>query len=167
MIESLKRRSVIDREGQKRATETRKQRGVLEETVCEGLLGVGKVEREQRMRQGIGSRGLHAIPLFRRAPSRFSNSSRKHAPNRRARVDAQRTMSRYPLLSFPLMSRRSQVPVIHVSDFIRWPLQLQLHATWQFFARRVPQFRLFQRLLQFLPSQPTLGHPQSRQLSRF
>src|SRR5277367_2190202 len=98
--------------------ETRKQRGFergREETVCEGLLGAGKVEREQGMRQGIGSRGLHAIPLFRRAPSRFSHSSRKQAPNRRAQVDAQGTMSRYPLLSFLSMSRRSQVPGIHVS----------------------------------------------------
>jgi hypothetical protein len=123
---------------EKRATETRKQKGFDRGEKKRCAKGLPEPEGWRGMRQGIGSRGPHARPLFRRAPSRFSNSGRKHASGTR----------------------------IHVSDFIRWPLQLQLHATWQSFARCVHNSDFFNDShSSYLLNRPL--DTASRQLSRF
>jgi hypothetical protein len=136
--------------------------------VCKGRLGSpGGWRGKRRMRQGDGGVGPTCLPLFRWAPARFSNSSRKHSPNRRVQVDALRMMSRYPLFSFCYeQSRRNQVPGTHVSDFIRWPLQATLYSL-QSFACRVPQFRLFNNSSHFscLLNRP-FGHPASRTIEQ-
>jgi hypothetical protein len=116
------------------------------------------MEGEPRMRQGDGSRGCMLAPCFGGRRLVSPTVSHKHAPNRRARINAQ---GRYPGTRYLALLRQVaglRYPGPTCQTSIRWPLQLSMHATQQSFVRRVPQFRLFSDSHNSCLSQPTFGH---------